>query len=49
MKMREKKELYKELEALLSSKVVIATNTSGIPINQLYSELKYPNRFIMSI
>ncbi|TQR07485.1 3-hydroxyacyl-CoA dehydrogenase NAD-binding domain-containing protein [Psychrobacillus soli] len=43
---RLKKKLYKEIEEQLSSEVVIATNTSGIPINQLSSELKYPNRFI---
>ncbi|WP_313893999.1 3-hydroxyacyl-CoA dehydrogenase NAD-binding domain-containing protein [Psychrobacillus sp.] len=43
---RLKKELYKELEEQLSNEVVIATNTSGIPINKLSSELKFPNRFV---
>lgn len=43
---RLKMELYKELEGQLPNEVVIATNTSGIPINRLSSELAFPSRFV---
>jgi 3-hydroxyacyl-CoA dehydrogenase/enoyl-CoA hydratase/3-hydroxybutyryl-CoA epimerase/3-hydroxyacyl-CoA dehydrogenase/enoyl-CoA hydratase/3-hydroxybutyryl-CoA epimerase/enoyl-CoA isomerase len=36
---------YQELEPLLSEEVVIASNTSTIPIARLAEKLKHPNRF----
>lgn len=41
-----KDDLFVELEEQVSSKTIIASNTSGIPINDLGSNFKHKNRFL---
>jgi 3-hydroxybutyryl-CoA dehydrogenase len=41
-----KREIYGRLEAVLSSKAIVASNTSSLPISELQSGLKKPDRFI---
>jgi 3-hydroxybutyryl-CoA dehydrogenase len=41
-----KEAVFDSLEALLSPSIVIATNTSAIPISQLQSRRKFPERFV---
>ncbi len=41
-----KQSIFAQLEACCAPTAVIATNTSGISINQLAAELKHPERFI---
>jgi 3-hydroxybutyryl-CoA dehydrogenase len=41
-----KEDVFDSLEAMLSPEIVIATNTSAIPISQLQNRRKYPARFL---
>lgn len=41
-----KQQLFKELEAVCPPQTVLATNTSGISINQLAATLQHPARFV---
>ncbi len=41
-----KEAVFDELESLLGPEIVIATNTSAIPISQLQSRRKVPSRFV---
>ncbi len=41
-----KKNLFKEIEPLVASDAIIATNTSSIPITRLASALRHPERFL---
>ena len=43
-----KKELYQLLEEVIPPEVPIASNTSGIPTALLFSEMLYPERFIIT-
>jgi 3-hydroxybutyryl-CoA dehydrogenase len=41
-----KQSVYAEIERLYSGRPVLATNTSGLPLNELAVSLKYPQRFL---
>ena len=41
-----KKSVYAEIEQVYGGRPVLATNTSGLPLNQLAEGLKYPERFL---
>ncbi len=41
-----KQEIFKKLEAVVSDKAILATNTSGISISEIGSVMKHPERFI---
>lgn len=41
-----KKELFKNLESIVSSKSILATNTSSLSITALSNELKFPERLV---
>ncbi len=41
-----KKEIYKLIEKVVSKEVIIATNTSAIPISDLQTDLEHPERFL---
>src|SRR5262245_61052221 len=41
-----KKSVYAEIEKLYGGRPVLATNTSGLPLNELAEGLKYPGRFL---
>jgi len=41
-----KGQLFKRLEAVVSSDAIIATNTSSLPISRLACDLEHPGRFI---
>jgi len=41
-----KKELYKDLEKKMKSSAILATNTSSILLEDLRSDLEYPDKFI---
>lgn len=41
-----KKQLFKELDEILSDKTIIATNTSSLSIDELASATKRPNKFL---
>ena len=41
-----KKALFAQLEEICAPETIIGTNTSYIPISQLASEMKYPERFL---
>ncbi|MGM9950858.1 MAG: 3-hydroxyacyl-CoA dehydrogenase family protein [Lysinibacillus sp.] len=43
-----KKELYQLLEEVIPPEVPVASNTSGIPTTFLFSEMLYPERFIIT-
>jgi len=43
-----KKEMYKKLETLVESDVIIASNTSGFKPSLLSEEMDYPNRFVVT-
>lgn len=43
-----KKELYQLLEEVIPPEIPIASNTSGIPTTFLFSEMLYPERFIIT-
>ncbi len=43
-----KQDMYAKLEGLLSAEVIIASNTSGIPSEQLIEKIIYPERFIIT-
>ncbi|ARK20115.1 MULTISPECIES: 3-hydroxyacyl-CoA dehydrogenase family protein [Sporosarcina] len=43
-----KRVLYKKLEQLVSKTSIIASNTSGFKPSELATEMKYPNRFIVT-
>ncbi len=43
-----KKEMYKRLEKLVDSDVIIASNTSGFKPSLLSEEMDYPNRFVVT-
>ncbi len=43
-----KKELYQLLEEVIPPEVPVASNTSGIPTTLLFSEMLYPERFIIT-
>lgn len=45
-KLEVKKKVYKTVEDAVSSKTVIASNTSSLPIGQLSEKMKHPQRFI---
>ena len=38
--------VYRQVESLYGGKPVLATNTSGLPLDQLAEPLRYPNRFL---
>lgn len=40
-----KKEVYAKIEEIVDSEVIIASNTSAIPINILQQHIKFPQRF----
>ena len=42
----EKKQVFQQLEGILSSTAVIGTNTSAIPVTILQSDLKHPERLL---
>ena len=42
----EKKQVFQQLEGILSSTAIIGTNTSAIPVTILQSGLKYPERLL---
>lgn len=42
----EKQQLFTELEELLATDIIIATNTSAIPISHLQFGMKYPGRLL---
>ncbi len=41
-----KKAVYAEMERVYGDRPVVATNTSGLPLNDLAGGLKYPERFL---
>jgi 3-hydroxybutyryl-CoA dehydrogenase len=41
-----KQSVYAEIERVYGGRPVLATNTSGLPLNELGAGLKYPNRFL---
>ena len=41
-----KKSVYGEIEKVYGGRPVLATNTSGLPLNELAEGLKYPERFL---
>lgn len=41
-----KSELYKKLDEVISSKTIVASNTSAIPISQLAAAIKRPENFL---
>jgi 3-hydroxybutyryl-CoA dehydrogenase len=41
-----KKSVYAEIENVYGGRPVLATNTSGLPLNELGEGLKYPERFL---
>lgn len=41
-----KKSVYAEIENVYRGRPVLATNTSGLPLNELAEGLKYPERFL---
>ena len=41
-----KQSVYAEIERLYGGRPVLATNTSGLPLNELGEGLKYPHRFL---
>jgi 3-hydroxybutyryl-CoA dehydrogenase len=41
-----KKSVYAEIEKAYGGRPVVATNTSGLPLNELAEGLKYPERFL---
>jgi 3-hydroxybutyryl-CoA dehydrogenase len=41
-----KQRIYEELEAVVSPRTIIASNTSGLPITALQSGRKHPQRFV---
>ena len=41
-----KKSVYAEIEKVYGGRPVLATNTSGLPLNELAEGLKYPERFL---
>ena len=41
-----KQAVYADLERLYGGRPVVATNTSGLPLNELAAGLKYPHRFL---
>jgi len=41
-----KKSVYAEMERVYGGRPVVATNTSGLPLNDLGAGLKYPERFL---
>jgi 3-hydroxybutyryl-CoA dehydrogenase len=41
-----KQSVYADLERLYGGRPVLATNTSGLPLNELAAGLKYPKRFL---
>src|SRR5439155_328343 len=41
-----KKSVYAEIERVYGGRPVVATNTSGLPLNDLAGGLKYPERFL---
>ena len=41
-----KQSVYAELERLYGGRPVLATNTSGLPLNELAAALKHPHRFL---
>src|SRR5262249_47171703 len=41
-----KKSVYAEMERVYGGRPVVATNTSGLPLNDLAGGLKYPERFL---
>lgn len=43
-----KKEIYNEIERTVDSDVIIASNTSAIPLTELTGGSKYPDRFIIT-
>lgn len=43
-----KKEMYKQIESMISEEVVIASNTSGFKPSLLAEEMQYPNRFVVT-
>ena len=43
-----KKELYQLLEEVIPPEIPVASNTSGIPTTLLFSEMLYPERFIIT-
>ncbi|MFJ5769294.1 3-hydroxyacyl-CoA dehydrogenase family protein [Psychrobacillus sp. NPDC093180] len=43
-----KKEMYKQMESMISEEVVIASNTSGFKPSLLAEEMQYPNRFVVT-
>src|SRR5690349_24982810 len=45
-KLEIKQQVFKEIEPLVGEDVVLASNTSGIPITTLASVCKHPNRVI---
>ena len=45
-KMDVKRSVYAQIEACYEGRPVLATNTSGLPLNELGDALKYPQRFL---
>src|SRR5699024_3424629 len=43
-----KQNIYKEIEAIVSDNVIIASNTSAIPLSELTEQAKIPSRFIIT-
>ncbi len=41
-----KKQVFAELEAVVSDECVLATNTSGLSVNQMAAELRHPERLV---
>ena len=41
-----KQSVYAEMERVYGGRPVLATNTSGLPLNELAAGLKYPHRFL---
>jgi 3-hydroxybutyryl-CoA dehydrogenase len=41
-----KQSVYAQIEARYNGRPVLATNTSGLPLNELGAPLKYPHRFL---
>ena len=41
-----KQSVYADVERLYGGRPVLATNTSGLPLNELAAALKYPHRFL---
>jgi 3-hydroxybutyryl-CoA dehydrogenase len=44
--LRIKQSVYAEIEAAYSGRTVLATNTSGLPLDELAAPLRYPARFL---